>query len=83
MSNTPRYDEKEQQVIAAEFTYGMDSKGKITIDDHCYVVWHSGPEWKRATWLFREAVAALKTLPDNPEDITDPLFAEYRKRKLS
>jgi hypothetical protein len=41
----------------------------IVVDDHCYAVQNwNGSEWRRSAWIFREALAALKTLPDNPDD---------------
>jgi hypothetical protein len=41
----------------------------IVVDDHCYAVrnWN-GNEWGWSAWIFREALAALKVLPDNPDD---------------
>ena len=41
----------------------------IVVDDHCYAVrnWN-GNEWGWSAWIFREALAALKTLPDNPDE---------------
>ncbi len=41
----------------------------IVVDDHCYVVrnWN-GNEWGWSAWIFCEALAALKALPDNPDE---------------
>lgn len=41
----------------------------IVVDDHCYAMknWN-GYKWGWSAFVFREAVTALKALPDNPDD---------------
>lgn len=40
----------------------------IVVDDHCYAVrnW-TGNEWGWSAHIFREALTALKELPDDPD----------------
>ena len=41
----------------------------IVVDDHCYAVrnWN-GNEWGWSSHIFRDAMAAIKALPENPDD---------------
>lgn len=45
-----------------------DGNTAIVVDDHCYAIrnWN-GNEWGWSAWIFAEALATLKTLPDNPD----------------
>lgn len=41
----------------------------IVVDDHCYVIRNLvDGEWRHSAWIFREALDALKELPDNPDN---------------
>ena len=47
----------------AEFNDGCSH---IIVDDGCYIIVNGE---KFSPWIFREALAVLKTLPENPKDI--------------
>ena len=61
----------------------------IVVDDHCYAIrnW-SGETWGWSSHIFGEALAALKVLPDNPDEAESvpfvwPANAELRGRPLA
>jgi hypothetical protein len=62
------------------FKYGGGLQARIIVDDHCYVLEHSGPDWVAATHWFCEAVQQLRDLPANPDracEIREKYYGSY------
>jgi len=67
------------EVISANFqpkptppelaVYKITDESFIIVDDHCYcVVNWNGEKWGVSGYVYREAIAAIKSLPSNPDD---------------
>jgi hypothetical protein len=55
--------------------YLNNGNSKICVDDHCYVLLNRiggidgvNEVWRYSSHIFKEALAALRTLPENPDD---------------
>lgn len=46
-----------------------DGFSVIVVDDHCYCVKNrKDDDWAFSAWIFREAIDALRDLPDDPDE---------------